>query len=203
MAAVRVLLFDVGGVLLSNGWDRAARRRACEHFELDWEEFQDRHDFVAGEFETGELSIDAYLQRTVFYRERPFSPDRFLEFMKEQSHPIPEMLALVDRLAEAGTLLLATLNNESRFLNDFRIETFGLRSLFDLFLSSCYLGVRKPEPEIFRLAVDITQRQPEECVFIDDRQLNLECAELAGLRTIHFQGEPHLRRALARLGIDT
>lgn len=198
---VKVVFFDVGGVLGSNGWDRNARRRAMEHFDLDWEEFQDRHEFVVADFETGELTLEDYLRRTVFYRERPFSEQEFVDFMKAQSQPYPETLALVERLATSGRYLLATLNNESRELNDFRIERFGLRRHFAFFLSSCYLGVKKPEPDIYRMAVDVTQRQPQECVFVDDRALNLECADLAGIRGIHFESASQLETALEELGV--
>ncbi len=201
MSEVKVLFFDVGGVLLSNGWDRHSRREACQHFDLDWEDFQDRHDFVFTDFEIGELTLDGYLQRTVFYRDRPFTRDEFYSFMKSQSEALPESMALLRELSESGTYLLATLNNESRELNEYRIEKFGLGDHFSLFLSSCYLGVRKPEPEIYQIAVDVT-RVPEQCVFIDDRELNLECADLAGIRAIHFRNVKQLRGSLTELGVD-
>ena len=201
MSEVRVLFFDVGGVLLSNGWDRRSRREACQRFDLDWEDFQDRHDFVFTDFETGELTLDGYLRRTVFYRDRPFTDDEFYSFMKSQSKALPESMALLEELSESGTYMLATLNNESRELNEYRIEKFGLRHHFSLFLSSCYLGVRKPEPEIYQMAVDITQQAAERSVFIDDRELNLQCAELAGIRTVHFRDAAQLRGSLAGLGV--
>ena len=201
MPEMKVVFFDVGGVLLSNGWDRRSRRDACQHFDLDWQDFQDRHDSVFTDFETGELTLDGYLQRTVFYRDQPFTGDEFYSFMKSQSEALPESMALLRELSESGTYLLATLNNESRELNDYRIENFGLRDHFSLFLSSCYLGVRKPEPEIYQIALDITQQVPEQCVFIDDRELNLECAELAGMRAIHFRDAAQLRGSFAELGV--
>lgn len=201
MPEVKVVFFDVGGVLLSNGWDRHSRREACQHFDLDWEDFQDRHDFVFTDFETGELTLDGYLLRTVFHRDRPFTSDEFYSFMKSQSEALPESMTLLRELSESGTYLLATLNNESRELNEYRIERFGLRDHFSLFLSSCYLGVRKPEPEIYRMAVDITQQAPERSVFIDDRELNLQCADLAGIRSVHFRDAKQLRESLAGLGV--
>jgi putative hydrolase of the HAD superfamily len=198
---IKVLFFDVGGVLLTNGWDRHSRRRACEKFGLDWEEFQDRHDFVALDFETGNLTITEYLGRTVFYRDRDFSEAEFVEFMKAQSVAMPESLALVRELSGAGNHLLATLNNESRELNDYRIETFGLRDMFSAFFSSSYLGMAKPHKEIYRIAVEITQFRPDQCAFIDDRALNLECADLAGIRPIHFTDATQLRSSLRDLGV--
>ena len=201
MPDVKVLLFDVGGVLLTNGWDRDARRLACERFDLDWEDFQDRHEFVASDFETGKLTITEYLRRTVFYRSRPFTEVEFVDFMKAQSEAMPESLALLADLAASGEYVLATLNNESRELNAHRIKTFGLREYFSVFMSSCYLGMKKPEEDIYRVAVDITQHRPEQCVFIDDRQLNLECAERAGIRSVHFKNADQLRTSLRELGV--
>ena len=201
MPDIKVLLFDVGGVLLTNGWDREARRLACERFELDWDDFQDRHEFVAPDFETGKLTMTEYLRRTVFYRERPFTEDEFVDFMKAQSEAMPDSLALLADLAASGDYVLATLNNESRELNDHRIETFGLREYFSVFMSSCYLGMRKPEEHIYRVAVDITQHRPEQCVFIDDRELNLECAERAGIKPVRFKNAEQLRISLRELGV--
>jgi putative hydrolase of the HAD superfamily len=202
MAEPRVIFFDVGGVLLSNGWDRRSRREACRRFDLDWEDFQDRHDFVADPFERGEMDLATYLERTVFYRERPFAPGEFVEFMMAQSSPKPESLELLGELAGTGRYLLATLNNESRELNEHRIETFGLREHFSMFLSSCYLGVRKPEPDIYRIAVDLVQQPPGECLFVDDRPLNLECAGTSGIVPIHFRDATGLRSDLAAAGVQ-
>lgn len=201
MPDIKVLLFDVGGVLLTNGWDSRSRRLACKRFSLDWDDFQDRHEFVASDFETGKLTITEYLRRTVFYRERLFTEGEFIEFMKAQSEAMPESLALLADLAASGEYVLGTLNNESRELNDHRIEAFGLREYFSVFMSSCYLGMRKPEEHIYRVAVDITQHRPEQCVFIDDRELNLECADRAGIRPVHFKNAEQLRTSLRALGV--
>jgi putative hydrolase of the HAD superfamily len=201
MAEPGVVLFDVGGVVLTNGWDRVSRQEACRAFDLDWEDFQDRHDFVADAFERGELDLDTYLQRTVFYRERPFSPSEFAGYMRSRSAPIDGARELVEAIAATGRYLLVTLNNESREMNEHRIEQFDLRSLFSAFLSSCYLGVRKPEPEIYRMAVDIVQRRPEDCVFVDDRELNLECAVLAGIRPVLATGTDSVAAGLRDHGI--
>ena len=202
MAEITTLFWDVGGVLLTNGWDRAARRRAAEQFHLDWEEFEDRHDLMITDFEGGRLTLNEYLQRTVFYRSRGFSQDDFKASMFAQSQPLPEVLALVDRLANSGKYLMATLNNESLELNLYRIEQFRLRDYFDAFFSSCFLGVKKPERAIYRLASQITQRALEECLFIDDRALNLECAQLLGMRTVHYQDPVQLRRELQKHGVE-
>ena len=197
----RALFFDVGGVLGTNGWDRRSRADACYRFGLEEAEFEDRHEFLAAAFDRGEISLSEYLDRTVFYRERPFSREEFQQFMFDQSRPDPEALELLGELVEAGSCLLATLNNESRELNRHRIEVFGLRRYFSLFLTSCYLGVRKPEPAIYRAALDLTQRAPEECLFVDDREINVGSARMVGIRAVQFRGIGQLRQVLQTEGL--
>lgn len=201
MAEITALFWDVGGVLLTNGWDRHSRRLAAEKFKLDWEDFEDRHELVAGRFETGRLSLNHYLERTIFYRQRDFKEDEFKAFMFGQSKSIGGSLELVGRLAGAGRYLLATLNNESREINHYRIEHFGLRQFFSVFMTSSFLGVKKPEDEMFRLALDLSQRKAEECIFIDDRSLNLECAARNGLQTMQFRSAEQLERDLHAAGV--
>ena len=197
---ISILFFDVGGVLLSNAWDRPARRHCVASFGLDWEEFQDRHEFVSESFENGTMSLDDYLDRTVFYRSRGFSRQQFVEGMYAESRAIPETIDFVSTLK--GRYLLSTLNNESRELNQYRIGRFGLSDVFDLFLTSSYVGVKKPHREIFRIALDITHRAPDEAVFIDDRPLNLDGASELGIHTIEFQDVGQLRDSLAALGVE-
>ncbi len=198
----RALFWDVGGVLLSNAWDRGIRRRAVEHFQLDWEEFEDRHELVVPAFEKGQLTLDEYLDRTVFYRGRSFTKEAFREWICAQSIPQPESLALVERLARTKRYLMAVLNNESAELNEYRIRRFHLRNYFTVFLSSCYLGVRKPDAAMYRLAMQLTQCEPQECIFVDDRPLNVECARRAGMHAIRFENAGRLEPALRELGVD-
>jgi putative hydrolase of the HAD superfamily len=202
MAGATALFWDVGGVLLTNGWDRHSRQQAAQKFKLDWEDFEDRHELVVGRFETGKLSLDRYLDRTIFYRSREFAKDVFKAHMFGQSQPIEGTLEVVARLARSGRYLLATLNNESRELNLYRIEHFKLHEYFTVFLSSCFLGVKKPEDEMFHLALDLTQRDPQECIFIDDRQLNLECAARFGLRTLRFRNAAQIDQDLHKAGLE-
>lgn len=203
MVKVTALFWDVGGVLLTNAWDKGSRHKACQKFSLDWEEFEERHELIVAAFEKGELSLKEYLDRTVFYRPRSFADQEFKDFMFAESQACPETLAIVERLAKSKQYLLATLNNESLELNVYRINRFGLRNYFAVFFSSCFLGAKKPEEAIYRLALQISQHAPEESVFIDDRALNLECArDCVGMRTIHFQDPPQLRHDLSGLGIE-
>jgi putative hydrolase of the HAD superfamily len=201
MAEVTTLFWDNGGVILTNGWDRGSRKGAVEKFHLDWADFEDRHELMLHAFECGTASLDEYLQRVVFYRERPFTQQQFKQYMFEQSQALPEALAFAKKLAATKRQMHAALNNESLEINDYRIKTFGLRDIFSAFFSSCYLGVRKPDRGIFSLALKITQRDPRECVMIDDRGLNLECAREMGMHTILVTGVEQLRGELAKLGV--
>ena len=201
MAEITTLFWDVGGVILSNGWDRVSRRQAAERFDLAWEDFEERHQEVSALFETGRLSLEEYLEWTVFHVPRSFTRDEFKAFMFAQSQPHPEALAVLAEVARTGRYLLGTLNNESLELNRYRIQHFGLREYFTVFFSSCFLGVKKPDEAIYRIALQVTQREPAECVFIDDRALNLECARELGMHTIHYQNADQLRAELRRLGV--
>jgi putative hydrolase of the HAD superfamily len=201
MTKVSTLFWDNGGVILTNGWDRGSRQKAVEKFHLDWADFEDRHELMLNAFECGTASLTEYLQRTVFYRERPFTVDDFKQFMFEQSQAYPEPLAFLGKLAKTRRYMMAALNNESLEINDYRIRTFHLRDYFEAFFSSCYLGVRKPDRGIYSLALKITQRDPAECVLIDDRGLNLECAHEMGMHTIQFHDVAQLRNELASLGV--
>ncbi len=203
MAGIRALFWDVGGVLLTNAWDHSERKVALEHFGLDQEEFHARHEMVVSSFERGKISLDEYLQRTVFYRKRTFSREEFREYMYTLSQPKPDSLAFARALAESGKYFMGTINNESRELNLYRIEKFGLRKIFRLFVSSCFVGLRKPESGIYKLAIEITQFDPQDCCFIDDRALNLECAQALGMRTIQMQSVAQLRGELEKLGVAT
>ena len=201
MPTIQAIFWDVGGVLLTNAWDRTERMAALEHFHLDEEEFHSRHEMVVSSFERGKISLDEYLDRTVFYRNRSFTRDEFRDYMFSLSQPMPEVISFARALSASGKYFMGTLNNESRELNLYRIETFGLRQIFRLFVSSCFVGLRKPESGIYRLALETTQINPEECCFIDDRALNLECAAQLGMRTIQMQSLEQLRKELEKLGV--
>lgn len=201
MSDVTALFWDVGGVILTNGWDRRSRAAAARKFGIDWEEFEDRHDLAFPAFETGRITLDTYLQRTVFYRKRSFTREEFTDFISAQSAEFPDSRAVLSDVAATGKYLLATINNEPLEINERRIREFNLRREFKAFFSSCYLGVRKPDEGIYKLALEVTQCEPGESLFIDDRELNLECAKQLGMRTIHFQNAAQLRQDLAANGV--
>jgi putative hydrolase of the HAD superfamily len=201
MRKLTALFWDIGGVILSNGWDRAACGKAASRFDLDLEDFERRHPGPFAAFETGRITLDAYLDQTVFYQPRPFSRVEFTSFMFAQSKENREVRAILDTLTAADRYFLAAINNEGLELNTYRIREFGLARNLAAFFSSCYLGVRKPDEAIYRQALNITQRAPEECIFIDDRVPNLESARRLGIRTIHFLNPAQLRAELARHGV--
>ena len=190
------VFFDIGGVLGTNGWDREQRQRAVERFDLD-AEFETRHEELGGDWEIGRLTLDEYLQSAVFFTPRPFTPDEFTRFMFEQSVAFPDTIAVALRLAARGDGLLTTLNNESSELNLHRIVTFGLRDIFSVFFSSCWLGVRKPSRTIFDRALNIAQVPAEDVLFVDDREQNLVPARALGFETHHYTSADALERELA------
>jgi len=203
VSGIHAIFWDVGGVLLTNAWDHTERADALEHFHLDEDEFHSRHEMVVSSFERGKITLDEYLDRTVFYRSRTFTRDEFRDYMFSLSQPMPEVLAFARALADSGKYFMGTINNESRELNLYRIEKYGLRGIFRLFVSSCFVGLRKPESGIYRLAIETTQINPDECCFIDDRALNLECAAKLGMRVIQMQTLEQLRENLVKLGVHS
>ena len=201
MSAIHAIFWDVGGVLLTNAWDHTERAAALAHFKLDEQEFHDRHEMVVSSFERGKITLDEYLDRTVFYRPRPFTRDAFRDFMFSLTRPFPEVLKFASSLSDSGKYFMGTINNESRELNVYRIEKYELRRMFRVFISSCFVGLRKPERDIYRLALETTQIPAEECCFVDDRALNLECAAKLGMQTIEMQTLEQLRGDLAKVGV--
>jgi putative hydrolase of the HAD superfamily len=200
---ITALFWDVGGVLLSNAWDREQRQRTLKEFNLDVVEFESRHEMLVSSFERGKITLQNYLERTVFYRPRSFTIEAFTQHMFSLSTPIPETLQLGKELSRSGKYQMSTINNESKELNLYRIQTFGLREIFSLFVSSCFVGLRKPEEGIYRLALEITQRPPEECCFIDDRPLNLDSASRLGMQVIQMKTAEQLRADLQKLGVTS
>jgi putative hydrolase of the HAD superfamily len=199
---ITTLFFDIGGVLLTDGWGHASRRAAAEKFGLDWEEYADRHEKVAHAIETSRLSLDEYLRRTIFHRPRSFGREEFRKFIFAQSQPHAETIEVARQLANSQKYFMATINNEILELNVYRLKTFGLRSIFPVFFSSCFLGIRKPDETIYRLALQVTQRDASECAFIDDREVNLECPREMGLQTVLFESASQLKNALQAIGIS-
>jgi putative hydrolase of the HAD superfamily len=198
---MHAIFWDVGGVLLTNAWDHTQRAQALAQFHLDPEEFHARHELLVSPFERGKITLDEYLDRTVFYTQRSFTRDAFRESMFSLSQPFSDVLQFAQSLAESNRYFMGTINNESRELNEYRIQRFGLRNIFRVFVSSCFVGLRKPERDIYRLALEITQIPADRCCFIDDRALNLECAAQLGMQTVQMTNLEQLRSDLEKLGV--
>ncbi|HXB91423.1 MAG TPA: HAD-IA family hydrolase [Puia sp.] len=198
---VRALFLDVGGVMLTNGWDGRSRQAAAKQFGLDIDELNDRHHLTFDTYESGKLSLDEYLQRSVFYRERSFTAADFRKFMFDQSVAYPEMIDLVKRLKARYDLRIAVVNNEGRELNEYRIAKFGLNAFVDFFVSSCFVHFRKPDADIWKVALDIAQVPREEVVYIDDRQLFVQVAEGLGIKSIWHKNVEDTKAILAKMGL--
>ncbi len=195
------LFLDIGGVLLTNGWDHEARQRAATNFQLDAAETEERHQLVVDTYEEGRLTLEAYLDRVIFHQQRTFTRAQFQRFMFAQSHAYPEMLDLIARLKVRHRLKIVVVSNEGRELNEHRIRTFELAGLVDAFITSCFVHVRKPDADIFRLALDIAQAPPGNVVYIENTPMFVEIAEALGLRGIHHTDYETTRAKLAALGL--
>ena len=195
------VFFDIGGVLGTNGWDREQRARALQKFGVEDDDFEHRHHQVVSEFETGAMSLEEYLDVTVFYTPRLFSREDFELYMLSLSEPNPYSIEVAKHLAATRRVRLMTMNNESAVLNVYRIDHFGLKAIFPTFLSSCWLGVRKPQRAFFERGLGIAQADPGSSLLIDDRDQNLAPATALGMHTIRFTDAESLARQLAEYGV--
>ncbi len=199
--AISTIFTDIGGVILTNGWDRNLRRKAADIFHLDLPDMEERHHLTFDTYEEGKLSLDEYLTHVVFYEPRPFSISEFKNFMFAQSQPFPDMIDLIRGLKARYHLEIAAISNEGRELTVFRINKFGLTGFVDFFISSCFVHFRKPDKDIYRIALDISQTPIDQAIYIDDRQMFTEIACTLGLKCIHHTGFASTRDQLAELGL--
>ncbi|MCL4805220.1 MAG: HAD family phosphatase [Anaerolineae bacterium] len=198
---ISTLFLDVGGVLGTNGWDHTIRRRAAAAFGLDQAEMDERHHLTFDTYESGKLSLDDYLDRIVFYEPRPFTRQDFRAFMMAQSQPFDDMIALISELKARHGLKVAVVSNEGRELAVHRVEAFGLRAFVDFFIFSAFVHFRKPDADIFRLALDVAQVPAERVIYIDDRPMFVQVARGLGIQGVHHEGYESTRAALGGLGI--
>ncbi|MEF2279691.1 HAD family phosphatase [Deinococcus sp. YIM 134068] len=199
---VKVLFWDIGGVLLTNGWDREQRADVVARFGLDAEDFGERHKLAAPELELGRMSLAEYMEQTVFHAPRSFTPDDFRAAMEAESLPHGESLALEVARGLEGRYRMYSLNNEGRDLNEYRIRTYDLGSFLLGFFTSCYLGVMKPNPAIYRLGLSLAHIRPDEAVMIDDREQNAQAARSVGMHAVRYENAAQLREELAALGVS-
>ena len=198
---ITTLFLDIGGVLLTNGWDHHMRKHAADKFGLDYNEMDERHHLTFDTYEEGKLSLDEYLNRVVFYQKRSFSQEEFKEFMYVQSQPYPEMIELMRGLKTQHGLQVAAVSNEGRELTVYRVHQFKLGTFMDFFISSCFVHYRKPDKEIYRIALDIAQVRPEHVVYIDDRSIFVEVAQSLGINSILHSGYQTTRTSLESFGL--
>ncbi len=179
----KIIFSDIGGVLLTNGWGHESRQAAAEKFGFDYTEMNTLHEFIFNVYEIGKISLDEYLNTTLFYRPRNFTKKAFIDFMLAQSAELPDTLQwMIEWKKQHGDKFrFISINNEGKELNDFRIQKFNLHECFDAFVSSCEVGMRKPDPGIFRLAMGIAQVSPEQCIYFDDRQILVDAAAKTGM----------------------
>lgn len=202
MTKITTIFFDVGGVLLTNGWDHITREAAAAAFKYGYQEAEEKHQLCVEDFECGRISLQEYLDKVIFTQSRSFSVEEYTNFMETQSQPHSENLELLKRLASSGKYQLATVNNESLALNEFRIKTYCLYESIPLFFSSCYLGVMKPNCDIFQRVLWITRQEGQQCLFVDDRPENVEAAQSCGLRAAVVESPSELPHVLRASGID-
>ncbi len=200
-SSITTLFVDIGGVLLTNGWDHTMREQAAREFGLDYDDMNERHHLTFDTYEEGKLTLDEYLSRVVFHAERRFTREHFKAFMFAQSRPDQEMINLIRNLKTTYHLRVASVSNEGRELTVHRIQTFALNNFIDFFVSSCFVHFRKPDADIYRIAIDIAQAQPEDIVYIEDRQMFVEVAKSLGLRAIHHVDYATTREALSGYGL--
>ncbi len=199
--AVEALFVDIGGVLATNGWDADAHRRAAQHFGIDPDEMERRHHLVFDAYEAGTLTLRQFLDLAVFWRPRDFAPEDFEAYMFEQSQPFEDVIAFFRELKQRTRLRLVAVSNEGRELADYRNRAFGLGSFVDAFVISGHVGLRKPDPRMYRLALGISGVPKADTLVIDDRDVLIEAAAQDGLRTLQHTDLESTRRALAELGL--
>ena len=202
VGSITTLFLDTGGVLLTNGWDHHAHKRAATHFTLEWAELEDRHQLNFATHEEGKITLEEYLGRVVFYQKRPFTRAQFREFIFTQSKPYPEMIELVRQLKAQRHLKIAVVNNEARELNSHQIRTFQLDGFVDFFISSCFVHFRTPDADIFRVALDISQVPAHQVVYLEDQSMFVEVAESLGIRGIRHTDYRSTCAKLAAFGLQ-
>lgn len=200
--SITTLFLDIGGVVLSDGWDRHARRRAAAQFELDLAEMEARHQLTFETYEDGKLTLNEYLGLVVFSQERSFTRAQFRRFMFAQSKPYPDMIELIQWLKAWYGLKVVVVSNEARELNAYRVRKFKLDGFVDFFISSCFVHLRKPDPDIFRLALDISQVSAQQVVYIENTPMFIDIAAGLGIRGILHTDYASTAAQLAAFGLQ-
>jgi putative hydrolase of the HAD superfamily len=200
--SIKALLLDIGGVFLTNGWDRGSRRAAADYFSINFDEMNERHRIIFDAYESGKSTLEEYLNLLVFYEPRAFTPQDFKKFMMGQSQPYQDMIDLVTHLKDQYGLQTIAVNNEGKEINEYRIKEYKLKSFIDVFASSCIIQARKPDRNIYLTALDLLQIKPEEAIYIDDRLVFIQAAEQLGINTIHHIDTNTTRNVFKTYGLQ-
>lgn len=195
--SLKIVFFDIGGVLLSDGWGHVARQAAAKKFKLDYQPMDILHDFIFNTYEIGKITLDNYLDTVVFNHPRDFTKEDFKTFMFAQSHELPDMLKWLKQWSKDNPeVRIISINNEPKELNDYRIKKFELHECFDAFISSCEVGMRKPDPGIYSLAMGIAHATPEQCIYFDDRPMLIDAAQKLGIKSYQHKGLSATKKVL-------
>ncbi|MGN6342992.1 MAG: HAD family hydrolase [Ginsengibacter sp.] len=197
---IKILFSDIGGVLLTNGWGHESRMAAAEKFKIDYEQMNILHNFIFNVYEIGKISLNDYLDTVIFNKQRDFTKDEFINFMYDQSQLLPDTLPwFIEWKRKHEHVKIISLNNEPRELNQFRIQKFKLHDFFDAFVTSCEVGMRKPDPGIYLLGLGIAQARPEECIYFDDRYMLVQAAKKTGIRAFHHTSFENTKKIMESL----
>lgn len=198
----KILFFDIGGVLLTNGWGNESRKLAAKKFNLDYEEVNTLHNYIFNVFEIGNLTLDQYLNTVIFNHPREFTMEDFKEFVFSRSTELPGLLAWMKEWKKTCGFRIISINNEGKELNTYRVKKFKLHECFDAFVSSCDVKMRKPDPNIFTLALGIAQAKPEQCYYFDDRIFQVETAKKMGMNAFHHTSFEETKAILEKIKED-
>ncbi len=201
---IKTIFWDLGGVILTNGWDLHQRTHVLASLGVDLPAYEAVHDRVNYYWERGLINAHDFFEQTVL-KTNPQLGLTFEHLWKlvcaESRLLHPECFDILQALKATGNYRLATLNNESKELNEYRLDTFALRDRFDYFICSGYVHEMKPLPDIYRVATDISGHRPQETLLIDDKQENCDAAISLGMQAIRFELPTQLRSALLQHGI--
>lgn len=199
---ITTFFLDIGGVLLTNGWGHELRKRTADIFHIDHAEMESRHHLTYDTFESGKLSLTEYLNRVIFYEPRSYAKEEVIAYIFEQCTPFQEMIDLVSTIKKKYGIKIAVVSNEARELTEYRIQKFGLGRFVDFFICSCFVHLRKPDTDIYRLALEIAQVVPEKVLYIEDRMMFVQVAQQMGIRGLHHMDFASTRESLSSLGFS-
>jgi putative hydrolase of the HAD superfamily len=197
----RLLCCDIGGVLGTNGWDAELRHKVCSHFQVPPESIDERHRLMFDTYERGFMDLETYLRYVFFDAPRAFTLEDLRDYIYTGSLPWPENIALFSRVKKVNGLKLALISNEGQGIAAHRVDTFGLRELADFMVISHCVHLRKPDRQIWQLALDLAQVKAAESIYVDDRAPFVEVAADIGFAAFPHQSLHATREQFQKLGL--